>query len=249
MTHRNDLAPQNERAQIGGNNPPPEYVDDEFIKLAERGKLLADAGTRIPKADEEGAADKLAIFMKQCKEFQKLADKWRKDTKAPFIKAGKDIQNLGVELQNIVLDSMGVASKELNIIAKKRAEEEAERQRLAREEERKAQEEADRLAREAEESNDAIAKAQAKQAEKDLKAATKTAKAQKTNVKTEDGAQVVFKKVWDFDILDLNKIPVSILRKYLGDAAFEKAIRAAVKDGQRDIKGVKIYQKDQQSIR
>lgn len=248
MTVRNDLV-KNDRAVIGGNNPPPKHVDEEYIELSERGKKLADAIKRIPSAGEDGADQKLATYMKQCKEFQKKAEAWRKRVKQPFIDGGAEVQTLGVELKNIVMDGMGAASKELAVIAKMRADEEAERQRIAREEEQKVAAEAERLRKEAEESNNAIAKAQAEQAEKDLKKAAKATKEQKTNVKTEDGATVVFKKVWAFDIIDHNKIPVSVLRKYLGDAAFEKAIRAAVRDGQRDIKGVKIFQEDQQAIR
>ncbi len=247
MEHRNDLDP-NPRAVVGDNKPPA-HIDDEYIELAARGKKLADASKRVPKADVEGAELKLATYMKQCKEFQKLANKWRQRVKQPFLDGSGEVQTLGKELENIVLSGMGVASKELGIIAKEKAEAEAERQKEARRIELLAQEKAERLRKEAEAENNAVLNAQAKEAEKALKVATKATKEQSTNIKTEDGAQIVFKKVWDFDIEDMNKVPVAILRKYLGDAAFEKAIRAAVKAGERNIKGVKIFQKDQQSTR
>jgi hypothetical protein len=56
-------------------------------------------------------------------------------------------------------------------------------------------------------------------------------------------ASVSAKVVWEFEIVDENKIP----REFM--IPNEKAIRAAVKAGVRSINGVKIYQTEQLAVR
>lgn len=49
--------------------------------------------------------------------------------------------------------------------------------------------------------------------------------------------------VWDFEIIDKAQIPLEFLK------VDETAIRNAIRAGQRDINGVKIFQKPQLSLR
>ena len=58
-----------------------------------------------------------------------------------------------------------------------------------------------------------------------------------------DFGTVSAKKVWDFDVEDESKVP----REFL--MVNEKAIRAAVKAGVRNIPGVKIYQREELAVR
>ena len=51
------------------------------------------------------------------------------------------------------------------------------------------------------------------------------------------------KMVWDFEIVDENKVPRNFM------IANEKAIRAAVKAGVRNIPGVKVFQKEELAVR
>lgn len=54
--------------------------------------------------------------------------------------------------------------------------------------------------------------------------------------------KVKFKKVWTFDLEDLSKVPVEYLM------LDERKVRSAISEGVREIKGIKIYQKDQVSL-
>ena len=58
-----------------------------------------------------------------------------------------------------------------------------------------------------------------------------------------DFGSVSAKKVWDFEIVDEKAIPAEFL------TVNERAIRAAVRAGTRNIPGVKIYQKEELSVR
>jgi len=60
---------------------------------------------------------------------------------------------------------------------------------------------------------------------------------QETNIQVSTGTNR-FKKVWTFDIMNEKLIP----KKYL--KVDEAAIRKAVREGERKIKGVKIYQEE-----
>lgn len=67
-----------------------------------------------------------------------------------------------------------------------------------------------------------------------------TAKVEKINLST-DTASVSM--VWDFEITDKTQIPLEFLK------VDEVAIRNAIRNGERNISGVKIYQKPQLSLR
>jgi hypothetical protein len=69
-----------------------------------------------------------------------------------------------------------------------------------------------------------------------------TLQQQEKTVET-DSAQVTARLVWDFEIVDESKIP----REYL--MVNEKAIRAAIKAGVRDIPGVRIFQKEELAVK
>lgn len=61
-------------------------------------------------------------------------------------------------------------------------------------------------------------------------------------VRAENG-MISIKKVWDFEIEDVSKIPLEFLK------VDETAIRKAISRGDRDISGVKIFQKNQVAVR
>ncbi len=58
-----------------------------------------------------------------------------------------------------------------------------------------------------------------------------------------DAGTVTSKKTWDFEIVDENKIPRMFLQ------VNEKAIRAAVKSGVREIAGCRVFQREDLSVR
>ena len=65
---------------------------------------------------------------------------------------------------------------------------------------------------------------------------------QAKTIRSEMGS-VSAREVWDFDIVDVDKIPKEFM------IPNEKAIRAAVKAGIRSISGVRIFQREELSVR
>lgn len=75
---------------------------------------------------------------------------------------------------------------------------------------------------------------------KQNKAIEATAFVEKINLSTNSASVSM---VWDFEVTDKSKLPLEYLK------VDEVAIRNAIRNGQRDIAGVKIYQKPQISLR
>ena len=145
------------------------------------------------------------------------------------------------------------ASKPIIAWNKKKEEEERKRQaELAR----IAQIEADRLAAEAAEHADAGINDTADDlldaaVEQEDKSAALNAKAT-GDIKTRSAGMystASSRKVWVFKIDNYPALDVAALAIYFTEDALDKAIRSAIKDGIREIKGVKIYQEDKITIR
>lgn len=114
-----------------------------------------------------------------------------------------------------------------------------EAEEIRRREQAERQAEIERLNRKAEE-----AKKTATKEKYEEKIAEVAAQAFTPEVKVESTVGgVSFKKRWTFEVME----PMAIPRKYL--APDEKAIRTAVRDGERDIPGVRIFQETDTSVR
>lgn len=137
---------------------------------------------------------------------------------------------------------------------------------VAAEARRKAEEEA-RKAREEEEKRLAQALA-AKEANRDKHAEQHTAKAEAageradqaeaianasaadlTRQRLDSGVLASSQEKWTFEITDFDAIPLDKLRPYFNRAHVEQAVRLAVKQGHRDLAGVRIFEDIKASFR
>jgi hypothetical protein len=229
-----------------GHNQGPQ-IDSDFEALSARGKELADAAERLPEIKDNDTAGKVTTFIKQIKLYKSDADNWRKAKKQPHLEAGKKIDADGKILAGVVDNALNAASTALNkYLAEQQRKADEERRRQEAEARRMA-EEAERLRKEAEASNDAVLVAQAEQAKQ---ASEEVAKApERTRVTSDAGASASVQKFWDYKVNDAGQIPVAIFRKYLKPEDIDKMIRAAVRAGERNIKGVEIFENTRPVIR
>ncbi len=246
----------NERALMGGNNPPSEIeiLKQRLESHTKEDELINDLVTRkIPSeilTDE--MAGELADFIKSLKTARKSVENIFTAEKAPFFEACK-VADAWKNVRWLRIDTcvMDVSKPIIAWNSKKEAEEKARQLELAR----LAQVEAERLAKEAEAHanagiNDTAGELLDFAIEKENKAAALTDKSNDVRGKSYGSfSSASSRKVWVGEIDNAVVLDLEALRKYLDKESIDKAIRAAIKDGVREIKGVKIFEEDKLTIR
>ena len=243
-------------ATIGHNLPP---TDEEILKekLQERSqKDLALMGdilkSPIPEkiaSDED--AKKAADFIEKIKTLEKSFEKAHKEEKDPYWNMGKVVDGFFKTRIKDLEDFRKKYSKPVNdfLTAKAEAEREAIRQR-----EEKARQLAEQLAAEAlaheqgqvkDTANELMEAAVMAEAKADMLGdyASQTNNASLAKIRTESGVVLSQRTKWVGEIEDIGAIDLNILRHYFKEDSIQLAINAFVKDGHRDLPGVKIYQK------
>lgn len=240
----NDPAQQ---APLGHNNPPDDaailrdLLAQEAAEITKRRDDLLAALDRLPAScADDDQAGRLGDFVKQITACSKAAEAMRVGRKEPFLAQGRVVDGFF----KVTTDALSRAKTrvESDLLGPYlRAKAAAERAR---------QEEAARLARE-----EAERQAAAARTDTDLNKAVETearaikheeAAAQKpaehARTRGDFGAVATLRTEWRSEIVDRATIDLTALRPYFATADIEKALRAAVKAGARDIAGARIYE-------
>ncbi len=244
-------------AQIGHNNPPSEMEILEK-RLRENYKEVQDSYDRLaqkPLPDEisdEQQAGQVTDYIKSVNALNKKVENIHKQEKAIYLDCGRVVDSWKKSYEGNLKALTAKASEPLNKFLADKAEAERNRQlELAK----KAREEADKLATEAlahanegidDTANELLEAAIQSETKADMiydnsidvRASSRTASASATQ-----------KLVWTGEIESAAAIDLEVLRRYFKEDDFQRAINAAVRDGVREIRGVKIYQKAQISVR
>ena len=191
----------NERATIGGNNPP-EPIDGFKTHIED---LLIEAQNFLDGSgvNSEAEADGVSRIIDELRKASKDADAERKAEKKPHDDAGKAVQAKWKPVLERAATAIDVAKKALTPWLEKLEAERLERERIAREEAERAAEEA-RKAHAAAQADDLAAReaaeAKIKEAEEAEKAANKIASA-KTHAKG-GGRAIGLRTHWTATITD-----------------------------------------------
>jgi len=219
---------------------------NEIVKINKNVKDIQGEAENIIIKNEQDVQNAV-VFLQKVRNWKKRINDIRLSYTKPLNESLKrinaDFKNsenpLDILDKNVSQKMCDYREKEAEKI-RKQQEKEAEKQRKAFEKEQEKK----RKALEKQQKKDEMTKKEAKEAEKEIEqeefVPTPTIK-QETTVRSGD-AKMVARKVWTFDIEDETKVP----RKFL--KVDEIAIRQAVRDGEREIKGIKIYQKENFSI-
>ena len=242
-------------ATIGHNNPPS---DEEILKekLKENySELLAKIDTlstyKAPETVDAESTKDIADFLDRVKGLKKSVEAAHKKEKDSFLKLGKIVD----AFKNTNVSRLDEISREAErkqfAYLQAKADAERERIRLAAEAERlKAEALAEQaLAHEREGIADTAGEIMQAAIEHDKLSnridnyldAAKDSKFAKTI--SASGAVSGLRTAWAGDIIDLHVIDLQKLRPYLKEEHIQMAINAFVKDGGRELSGVKIYQK------
>jgi hypothetical protein len=244
------------------HNLPPDPLEflraelaDANADLIERADRLIEGVARVPEeiADEDLAA-KVSDFVRQIAACAKLADERRTTAKQPYLDAGRTIDGYFKKIadgldrgKKTLLDRLTVYQRRKAEEAR-RAAEEIERQR--REEERKAREEAERQIAAAKTDADVQRAIDAEAAanlarDEAAKAATLAAAkpAELSRTRGDLGAVSSLRRTWRYELLNLDAVP----RQYL--VLDPARVNAAIKQGVRDIAGLRIFADESTVVR
>ena len=244
------------------NNPPPdllvgnalhETLHDTNGDLLRRRDELLSAAARVPAIDNDDIAGKVTDFIKQMTALAKAAEAKRTDAKEPYLEGGRNIDGFFKAITDPVTKAkQGVERRLTDYLRDKELRARRERE----EQKRLAREAADRARAEAEE------KAKALASERDLTAAIEAEKAAETatadlvnaeqaadvkpaelsRTRGEYGSVSSLRTQWVFDEIDRATIDLETLRPYLPTDALDKAVRAFIKAGGRELQGTHIYE-------
>lgn len=214
-----------------------EPMQIESYKIEERAKAIV--------VNDAVSYDNTVLFLKEIaqkkKDFKAQRDKYVKPMKDSIkaideklqepIKTLEKMEAIVRETLNNYLAEVNRREQERLALEKKKAEEEALRKMEELEQAKLQSGEYDEVTQKA------IARTVGHEQNKIVEATTKQ---EKINLST-SGASVSM--VWDFEIIDKAQIPLEFLK------VDETAIRNAIRAGEREISGVKIFQKPQLSLR
>lgn len=214
-----------------------EPMQIESYKIEERAKAIV--------VNDAVSYDNTVLFLKEIaqkkKDFKAQRDKYVKPMKDSIkaideklqepIKTLEKMEAIVRETLNNYLAEVNRREQERLALEKKKAEEEALRKMEELEQAKLQSGEYDEVTQKA------IARTVDHEQNKIVEATTKQ---EKINLST-SGASVSM--VWDFEIIDKAQIPLEFLK------VDETAIRNAIRAGEREISGVKIFQKPQLSLR
>ena len=244
------VAETNERAVIGGNNPPiKEVLADQYKELVDLIEPIAERANAHPrKIKSDDDLGPLGEIVLDAKALSKRIEAARKVEKEPFIKGGREVDQffhpLTDRLDRIVDVFEALASsyqRDKAEAERRRASEEAAR--LRAEEERKLKE-AQEVKREstAERKKDEAASLghQATSAEQ----RTTATAAELTKVRTGNGVTASATTKWAFRIVDLAAVDLNSLKDFFRVEDIEKAIRSkvAIHKGNTKIPGVEVFE-------
>ena len=210
-------------------------------------------GKRAPETIEDAeTAGRVSDFLKQLIAHERSAESARTEEKAPYFLRGKWVDGF---FKGAAVAGIAEAKKTINarLTAYQKREAEKERQRRE-EEERQRREEAERARREAE------AKAEAARTDDDLEAAVQAEEeakaaqaeaeraARATQVGSADlsrqhsgaGTVASLRTMWKCTGFDHQTVDLGALRHHLSRDAIEKAIRAYIRAGGRELRGATI---------
>lgn len=246
-----DIDPPIAVGSVPGHNAPPpeEMAREDFNRMLDaalnrRGltrarfeELVAQASRAVAIDDE--SVGRCGELVKSLRAAVKLIDEVHQEVKAPFLAAGRELDGM----RNTLKDPLDRAKRDVE--AKQGVYlREQEALRLAEERRRRAEEEA---ARRAEAERIAAERAAAADAEapdlpevEDFIAAAPPPKAEP--IRGDFGAAVSGQKVWVHEITDITVAFMAVADNARVIEAIDKAIGGMVRNGARQIEGVRIFQ-------
>lgn len=234
--------------QIGHNQPDlKSSLELQYEEVIQRAGELIAAFDRAPKeiSDDE-TQGKMGDFVKQIGACVKTAEANRKNEKEPHLEAGRIVDSVFKSVMEPLNKAKKSIENRMGVYARDKAE--TERRRLAAEAEERRKE-SERLAAEAATDSDLDKAVEAENTAIELEEKAAAKPADHARVRGDFGSVATLRTEWGFEITNKDEIDLTALRPYLSPDAIEKAIRAYVGQGGRDLSGVRIFEKQTTVVR
>lgn len=256
----------NDLSKIGHNAPPVdffptreqlEYENEELIRR--RDELLA-AAERIPAIADDDVARRVSDFIKQIMAAVKASEAARVKAKEPYLEGARSVDGFFKAIADPLSKAKQAVEGRLTVFLRAKAEaerrEREDRERLAREEENRRRAEAfaaEAMMRDERDLKRAIeAKRLADQAEADRIRAEKDTQAKAADMsrtRGEYGAVASLRTIWKFSDLDRMTLDLEALRQHLPTDGLERAVNSFIRAGGRELRGAKIYESMDATVR
>lgn len=197
------------------------------------------------RIDNEADKENACILLKEVSDYTKAIETQRKELTKPLKDEVKEIEEKFKAPLQFLKEADNILRGKINhFLNEQRAKREAEalaKKQLAEDEALKQAEELEALKSGAGDYDDVTRKAMIEAIEeKQNKIIDATAKKETIN---QSSANSTVRTVWSFRLVDLKKVPAQYIQLN------ETAIRQAIKDGERHIDGLEIFQQSQVAIR
>jgi len=232
----------------------PAFARERMEGMDSQISIIVEGAAQLCVTNKE-EYEHAATYLIDVKDEIKSIEASRKELVGPVNETVKKINNAAkMRTEPLMKVERDIKAKISTYATKQEAIAEKEAARVAGEQEvkekaaKKAADDAAKKLADAKESGDTVAAAAAaSDAEQASAALTQAAQPQaiekpEINCRTENGNTHI-KKVWKFEVTDAAAVPVGYL------VVDEKKISQAIKDGMRDIQGVRIYQENQVAVR
>ncbi len=237
-----------------GDNLPPQSISERLqaeyaTKLAEVAKWLESAKRAPQTVTSEEHFKNFGTIAGKLITFTKELETARKKEKEPYLRDGRAVDSFFAEVTADCETWKNTLERRQKAFAKKKEDDaKAEAARLEREALERAEQEmraAERLQDQGrtDEAMEALtAASRAEEAAHEAAAVQNAKPAELVRSRAASGAMTSAKVEWTFEIEDIGKVPLEALRPYLSTDTIEKAIKAAVRGGCRQLAGVRIYE-------
>lgn len=254
---------ENPRAVMGGNLPPSptlaEVLAEQHAGTVAEVDALALKADALPKAvKDEVQLGRVGDVVKAARALTKKLEDARKIANDPHLTAQRETNAffaVSTERLKRIADKLSARATDYQL------EVEAERRRKAEDQARKLREEEDRARNAAQVAHEAgKAAAVSRHEDKADLAAERAARLEReagasaadlTRTRSGSGTLATTRTAWAFEITDISKVPLEMLRPHLPRTDIEKAIRAFVRVNQDGVQlaGVRIFQDTRAAFR
>lgn len=234
---------------IGHNKPPTliEALREKHRELFSRVDELTATALSVPAViTDDTMQGKVGDTVDLISALVSKADAERVKEKEPHLTAGRVVDAFFKSIADAMAPHKATLLKRSTVYLLKKQDEEKARRA---EEERIALAEAERLAQIAASDADLDRAIVQEAAAIEATKAVQATPADMVRTRGDYGSVSTLRKSWVFEIVEYGDVSLDALRPYLARADVEKAIRAFVLKGGRDLKGVRIFEEQKAMVR